>query len=292
MDDLKCRSEHFEFGANWLDFAGFVDERRIALAVQSLQSLFPDDELRGATFLDIGCGSGLSLLAAFRLGARKVVGLDIDENSVEAARKLLKQFVPNDAWHVYRASIFDVQPPEIGRFDVVHSWGVLHHTGAMWEAVRRTAGLVGEGGYLAIALYHKTPYCGMWRFTKRWYSRMPSIIQMPWRWLYQAAVIARVLAGRGNPIAYIKEYSTNRGMSWRHDVHDWLGGYPYESAAPDDVWEALQAANLVRVRDRLPKQSRWFRGLLGSTCDEFVARRLHSKPARSKPAPGIASTEG
>src|SRR5262249_10844239 len=73
----------YGFGANWNDFvATSLNEARIANAVQSLRDLLALDSLRGRTFLDIGCGSGLFSLAACRLEAERVISFDFDADSV------------------------------------------------------------------------------------------------------------------------------------------------------------------------------------------------------------------
>lgn len=269
--DLKERETHFEFGANWLSFLDKLSEDRVAQAVQGMRGMLSDRELAGARFLDIGCGSGLSMLAALRMGAREVVGVDVDENSVEASRACLSRFADKKKWQVSHASVFDIDPEILGHFDVVHSWGVLHHTGDMRVAIRRAGAMVGEGGLLAIALYRKTPYCGFWRAEKAIYSRMPAVVQAPTRWLYQAAWIIRSLTLLENPVSRIKAYKRNRGMSWTHDVHDWLGGYPYESVTPQEVHEMISDLGLRFVRENIPAV--YGSGLFGSGCFEYVARR-------------------
>src|SRR6185503_6100723 len=67
----------FAFGENWASFAETITEQRIQAAIAGLRRLFPNGELAGKAFLDIGCGSGLSMLAALRLGASRVTGIDI-----------------------------------------------------------------------------------------------------------------------------------------------------------------------------------------------------------------------
>lgn len=60
-------------------------------------------------------------------------------------------------------------------------------------------------------------------------------------------------------------------MSWFHDVHDWLGGYPYASIEPEEALELLEELGLTTVRVFETPARFW--GLLGSHCDEFVAFR-------------------
>ncbi|MDN5836728.1 MAG: class I SAM-dependent methyltransferase [Nitrosospira sp.] len=270
--DLTQREAHFEFGKNWLSFLDRVDDSRIEDAIGAMQKrLFPNGELQGKHFLDIGCGSGLSMLAALNLGAARVTGVDIDEYSVEATRQCLGRYAAKAAWDARQASVFDLDPDKMGRFDVVHSWGVLHHTGDMWTAVDKAAALVADDGLLALALYARTPFCGIWHAEKRFYSSMPMFIQNPMRWLWESFCISYSLAGGNNPIAGIRNYR-GRGMSWSHDQHDWLGGYPYESTGPAEVHAKMSALGFTLIRENVQQYTKR-NSIFGSGCNEYVYRR-------------------
>ncbi|MDN5869957.1 MAG: class I SAM-dependent methyltransferase [Nitrococcus sp.] len=268
--DLKQRETHFEFGHNWLSFIDFISEKRITAAVYSLEHLFHNSELQNKRFLDIGCGSGLSMLAAIKLGAREVVGVDIDEDSVEASTNCLGRFACGKNWNVLRGSVFDFDSEQLGRYDIVHSWGVLDFTGDLWLAVEKASALVADNGLLVFAVYRKTPFCGFWRREKYLYAHAPRWLQAPTRWLYQLAFLARKLTLRQNPVVFVRSYYQNRGMSWTHDVHDWLGGYPYESSTREEVHEKLSALGFYIVRENIGLSGF---GLFGSGCNEYVARR-------------------
>jgi 2-polyprenyl-3-methyl-5-hydroxy-6-metoxy-1,4-benzoquinol methylase len=162
--------DRFAFGKNWQSFAAIADEESISEAQRGLVKLFPNGELRGARILDVGCGSGLSMVAALRLGASHVHGVDIDPNSTSAAHELLSRFDVGKGWSVETATLFDL-PSQT--YDVVYSWGVLHHTGAMWRALERVTTFVRPGGLLAVAIYRRSPACGFWQKEKRFYSSAP-----------------------------------------------------------------------------------------------------------------------
>jgi 2-polyprenyl-6-hydroxyphenyl methylase/3-demethylubiquinone-9 3-methyltransferase len=276
--ELLERESHFEFGKNWLSFLDQVSDERIVSAVRGLERLFPNGELQGARFLDIGSGSGLSMLAALRLGAREVVGIDIDENSVEASRRCLKQFASDRNWRVYQSSVFDLDPDTIGRYDVVHSWGVLHHTGAMWPAVDKASTFVAPSGLFMVALYIKTPFCGLWRREKYLYSHSPAAIQALIRGLYGvtgqtykgAASLRRTLLLKA-PRSPKEDRGPVRGMSRAHDTHDWLGGYPYESASAEEVHDRMARLGFRIVREHL-KTPGIGNLMWGSSISEYVAR--------------------
>jgi SAM-dependent methyltransferase len=253
---------HFAFGENWRSFARGIDEPQIVRSDEGVRRLFPDGELTGARVLDIGCGSGLPALSILRAGAAHVTCVDIDPASVQAARQTLGRFAPPEVWSAQTASVFDLQ----GSFDVVYSWGVLHHTGDMWRAIEAAARLVAPGGLFCIAIYTRGPLCGLWRVEKRYYSRASPAVQRRMRRAY-SGLIAMSLAVRGRSMAGMVRAYDERGMDWEHDIHDWMGGYPYESATVEEM-QAFVAKRGFKVRRLFPS-----RAGLGSGCSEYVFER-------------------
>jgi 2-polyprenyl-6-hydroxyphenyl methylase/3-demethylubiquinone-9 3-methyltransferase len=264
----------FGFGDNWLNFASDLNEEHIIRAKKSLQRLLGRTDLSGLTFLDIGSGSGLFSLVARQLGAR-VHSFDFDPDSVACTQSLRNKYFPGDAeWTVEHGSILNAAYTDrLGTFDIVYSWGVLHHTGAMWTALERAASLVAPDGVLAIALYRRTPLCGAWLVEKRLYKAAPRIIQSVVRGTYKAAYFTQLAASGQSPRSFVRNYKSVRGMNWHHDVHDWLGGYPYESASPEDVKARLARLGFGVIRSVESPSSL---GLFGTGCDEFVGRRKES----------------
>jgi 2-polyprenyl-3-methyl-5-hydroxy-6-metoxy-1,4-benzoquinol methylase len=240
-----ARGERFEFGANWRSFLQTLDDDRIAQAEKSLSALLGTNDLQGQAFLDIGSGSGLSSLAARRLGAI-VTSFDYDPQSVGCTLELKRRYFPSDpAWRIEPGSALD---PEylagLGHFDIVYSWGVLHHTGAMWRGIELAAERVTAGGALALAIYNdQGAWSNRWRRIKRFYCRGPiarAIVVgtiVPY-WVLRGFV-ADLVWGR-NPLKHYTEYRHSRGMSLWHDWMDWLGGYPFEVAKPEAILEVLR----------------------------------------------------
>lgn len=233
----------FAFGENWKSFLASVNEARIDQAVASLRMIVGMDSLDNKTFLDIGCGSGLFSLAATRLGAT-VTSLDYDPQCVQCTEELRSRFGrPKDDWIVRRADVLDDHAMSgLGRFDIVYSWGVLHHTGDMQRAMVAASERVRVGGTFTIALYNdQGGGSRRWRWIKETFHRLPSALRPAWVLLIAAIYefkfsLARLAGGR-NPLPFDdwRAKRLDRGMSVWHDWVDWVGGLPFEVATPEFV---------------------------------------------------------
>src|SRR5579862_4907181 len=239
--------ERFEFGKNWARFLASLSEPQIESAVESLRHMLGAASLAGRSFLDVGCGSGLFSLAARRLGAR-VHSFDYDPHSVGCTQELRRRyFGGDDGWTVEEGSALDAAYlSSLGRFDIVYSWGVLHHTGAMWEALGNIAPLVTPGGLLFIAIYNDqgTP-SRRWTALKRFYNRSSKpvrfgvavavFVKQYWRPMLKDFLKLR-------PFDCIRNYEgKRRGMTAWRDLVDWVGGYPFEVARPEQLFEFYRA---------------------------------------------------
>jgi 2-polyprenyl-6-hydroxyphenyl methylase/3-demethylubiquinone-9 3-methyltransferase len=241
--------ERFEFGANWSRFLANLDDRRIADAEESVRSLLGVTDLTGKSFLDIGSGSGLFSLIAARLGAR-VHSLDYDPQSVACTQHLKTRYAPNASWRVERGSALDPQYlKSLGAFDVVYSWGVLHHTGQMWQALANAAGCVAPKGTLAVAIYNDQGWRSRyWTWVKKTYcsgalGRLAmTLLNLPIEFLPRVAF--RLITGR----FFDKKL---RGMSYWRDYIDWIGGYPFEVASAQQLSAFYQEKGFRLVRSIL-----------------------------------------
>ena len=259
----------FEFGKNWARFLKVLNQDRINEAERSLGEMLGMPSLEGRSFLDVGSGSGIFSLAARRLGAR-VHSFDFDPRSVACTGYLRNHYFPGDAhWSVEAGSVLDRKYlATLGVHDVVYSWGVLHHTGDMWTALENVASLVAPDGLLWIAIYNdQGAVSRRWKWLKKTYNKSPrgvrlllalaSAVHSAWR-----PAVKDLL--RLRPFATIRNYGKSRGMSFWHDTVDWIGGYPFEVAKPEQIFD------FYRVRGFHLKRMKTTNSL---RCNEFVFNR-------------------
>lgn len=258
--------ERFKFGENWARFLKLLNDDRIRAAETSLTGWlrFP---LAGKSFVDVGSGSGLFSLAARRLGAA-VHSFDYDPQSVACTAELKERYFPGDPlWTVELGSALDPDYiRSLGHFEVVYSWGVLHHTGAMWQALDQIGQLVADGGTLFIAIYNDQGKRSVrWTKTKRRYNRSSRPVrfllalavcwQQWWRrWLKDLLLL--------RPFKSWREEGSSRGMSAWRNLIDWVGGYPFEVAKPEEIFD------FFRERGFTLQKMRTEGGDLG--CNEFI----------------------
>jgi 2-polyprenyl-3-methyl-5-hydroxy-6-metoxy-1,4-benzoquinol methylase len=259
----------FAFGENWSRFSTTLDDDRIRLAEQSLRDNLQGESLLGRRFLDVGSGSGLFSLAARRLGAM-VHSFDYDPRSVACTAELKRRYFRDDAdWKVEQGSVLDqAYLKSLGKWDIVYSWGVLHHTGNMRQALDNVSHLVRDGGKLFIAIYNDPGKASRrWLTIKQAYNRLPARLRWLVLWpaflrLWGPATMRDLM--RRRPFETWRHYAeTNlRGMSPWWDVVDWVGGLPYEAATPDEIF------NFYHYRGFVLQRLRTAGGALGN--NEFV----------------------
>ena len=265
--------ERFEFGQNWKAFLNTLDESRISQAELSLQDMLNVDSLEGTTFLDIGSGSGLFSLAAHRMLA-DVTSFDFDSESVACTQELRTRHASNDSnWRIGQGSVLDsAWMDSLNEFDVVYSWGVLHHTGDMYKAIDAASDRVASGGFFFLAIYNDQGSASQrWLAIKKFYNRLPTWLRPVWviiiaAWYELKFAVVR-LARLKNPLPFAdwRAKKNDRGMSAWHDWVEWIGGLPFEVAKPEEIIMPMREKGFYLEKLKTVGN--------GWGCNEYVFRR-------------------
>jgi 2-polyprenyl-6-hydroxyphenyl methylase/3-demethylubiquinone-9 3-methyltransferase len=262
--------KRFEFGKNWIFFVERDFSReRCEIAKSRLLAFAGLKTLQGYRFLDVGCGSGIHSLAAVEAGAEEVYSFDCDPNSVAATKLIKSKRNLTDKWTVEVGDALNTEYlTGLGKWNFVYSWGVLHHTGSMWEAIKNVQDLVEDEGLFYLALYSKDadfqPSKEFWIEIKQEYIRSKPLTRKMMGWWY----VWRFIMGERfkNIFKFIeraRDYKKRRGMSIMRDIHDWIGGWPMEYAGDQETVDFLEERygfKLVNVD-------------VGQACSEFLFKK-------------------
>lgn len=263
----------FDFGQNWKEFSEkSLSREKIGQAREHFRALMNGVDLNGKSFLDIGFGQGLSLLIAHQEGAR-VTGLDINPKCADVVRRNQQAVGVSAEIETHVGSILneeDLSKIQGRQFDVVHSWGVLHHTGDMETAISNACRFVKPKGFLVLAIYNRHWSSLPWLGIKWLYCHMPAVLQKLMICLfYPLIMFAKFLATGNNP------FRMSRGMDFYYNVVDWVGGYPYEYASITEM-EACLAEKGFRMVKAIPAR-------VPTGCNEFVFRDTEDAAKRQGP---------
>jgi SAM-dependent methyltransferase len=241
MTDTISDAQRFDFVRNWQKFVDrHFSEERVRIAQEHLLAFLKLPDLGGKRMLDIGCGSGMHSLAALRANVKELLSFDFDANSVATTRKLHDLSGRPQHWRIEQGSVLDKSYMDsLDKFDIVYSWGVLHHTGDQWKALRYAADRIAPDGVFYVALYTSDvfvdPPADFWLDVKRRYNRSGWLGKRSIEGWYIGRQFLGMARNRQNPLAYAWGYKRSRGMSYYTDVKDWVGGWPMEFSSVQQV---------------------------------------------------------
>ena len=254
--------KYFDFGENWVQFSEIaLTDESFDSAITSIQTLVGIKSLENLSFLDVGCGSGLFSIAAQKLNASKVVGIDINPVCINVSKENSERYLPNPTIKFVNGSALDnALLRKLGVFDVVYAWGSLHHTGSMWDAIMEVSKRVNTDGLYVFSIYNKHFTSPIWKGVKRLYNLMPSFTKQIMLSFFGVLIfIAKFLVTGRNP------FEKERGMNFRFDVIDWVGGYPYEYATPKELMDYMDKLNFDLIT--------YIPAKVPTGCNEFVFRK-------------------
>lgn len=250
----------FSFGKNWQQYLkDSFNKKNVQLAKESIKNFLGVKNLKGKTFLDIGCGSGLFSLSAYELGAKNIISFDVDSYSVKCCNYLKSKVLNPKNWEIYHGSVLNKNfLSKLPKADIVYSWGVLHHTGNMWEAIENASSRVKDNGLFYFTIYNKK--LGLRGSQnqlklKKFYNRLPKILKKYLEYVLLSSFFIKNIIFFKNPFKIMKENESRRGMSFRIDIIDWLGGLPYEFATAQEIFDfcnkklKLQLVNMYLVNE-------------------------------------------
>jgi SAM-dependent methyltransferase len=242
----------FSFGENWLSYQEYLNETRLRDAQNDIEEWIGKNNIKGKTIVDIGCGSGVHSFSLFKMGARRIVSIDVDPKSVEATKKMHAGAGSPHGWTIHDGSILDdnfIKTLPVRTFDIVYSWGVLHHTGSMWKAIEKSIQMIKPGGVYWIALYVKGPRYAADLALKTKYNGASNFWKkvMVRKYIFRIIVKHLIYLNIRSAVKALfpKSYDVGRGMNLYHDVVDWLGGLPYEVASAGEVVEFTRKFGLI-----------------------------------------------
>lgn len=149
-DTTPCGTCNINIEPETLKYFEAISERR-----NKLEPFIADyaqfDRWAGKRVLELGCGAGSDLLRFAKAGAR-ATGIDLSPRSASLAKTRLRLY--NCQGNVLIADAEQL-PFKTDSFDLVYSWGVLHHTPDTQQAIKEVYRVTKPGREICIMLYHR-----------------------------------------------------------------------------------------------------------------------------------------
>jgi 2-polyprenyl-3-methyl-5-hydroxy-6-metoxy-1,4-benzoquinol methylase len=156
-----CNIRHSSRPIGTREYFDEVDLRRYLVEPHILR--FAEFERwRGKRVLEIGCGIGTDTARFARAGAQ-VAAVDLSTRSIEIARQRMELYGVADRVRFYAGSAEDlvrVVPPET--FDLIYSFGVIHHTPHPERVLEQLRGYTGPETTVKIMVYHRYSWKVAW----------------------------------------------------------------------------------------------------------------------------------
>jgi ubiquinone/menaquinone biosynthesis C-methylase UbiE len=179
--------------------------------------LVPFDEARGQRVLEIGCGNGADGVKFAEHGAF-YTGIDLTETAISATKRHFEILGLKGVFQIENAEALSF---EDNSFDMVYSYGVLHHTPNPAKAIQEVHRVLKPGGRAIIMLYHKYSFNYYVRIMS--YMRLRVIFKMLSRvgsWNEDRTNLANKslvgLRGNSNPSVWQLHYENFLKYGWSY----------------------------------------------------------------------------
>lgn len=199
---------------------------KIEKQIEFLNKLIGRDNIENKIVLDAGCGTGIAAISFKKLGANKVIGIDISKKSLLTAKKLAEEagvklkFITGDLLNL----------PLKGNFDIIHSFGALHHTGDTKGAFANLINLLGENGQFYLALYWRTRLTFLHQFIRKILRLLPESA-----WEPISKFITKFMVGKKK---------TQRGFDGYGEALDWLCVPHRDHYRPEEIKKWFKEYNM------------------------------------------------
>ena len=173
---------------------------------------YSEQEIKGKSVLDGGCGTGIFSIIFANNGAGHVLGIDISDGSLETARSLKEKFQLENA-DFQKQDMLNL-PFSDKDFDIVWAWGTVHHTTDPFRAIDELIRVLKTGGSLLLAVYTRTKLTFLHEIIRKILIRTPKK-----SWTFLSKVMAVLLA----PIVlfFKKREKSRKGEKLEELILDW-----------------------------------------------------------------------
>jgi 2-polyprenyl-3-methyl-5-hydroxy-6-metoxy-1,4-benzoquinol methylase len=207
-DERPCNIRHSPKPVGSREYFDEVEARKYFVEPH-IRRLAEFERWRGKRVLEIGCGIGTDTMNFARNGAH-VTAVDLSRESLAVARTRAQAYGLEDQVRFYHANAEELSATvPVEPYDLVYSFGVLHHTPHPERAVAQLRRYVRPGGTVKVMLYHRYAW------------KVLSILLTHGRgrfWRLEEIVAENSEAQTGCPVTFTYDRKSARRLLEDHDL--------------------------------------------------------------------------